>query len=227
MACRQPTCSTTGTGSSTTSSPATLPMRSSCASIPATIFNASSRTMPSTPRTVRSVTTSRSRVGPSISSPGSTSTRSSAATLQRALLSIGTRPSLQPSQGPKNWWTDPEVAARAAGTPAVRRSRSLFQAIDEECRRHGHQAVHPGRGPGRQLSGEERGEPPGAHPGELGTRYPRDRRRDQGASPARLISPSPSPIDGHLNEAGHAYIAQEAAPSLEAFLAGTGPTARP
>ena len=30
------------------------------------------------------------------------------------------------SQGPKNWWTDPELAARAADAPALRRSRSLF-----------------------------------------------------------------------------------------------------
>ena len=32
------------------------------------------------------------------------------------------------------------------------------------------------------------------------------------------------PVDGHLNEAGHAYIAQEAAPALQAFLAGAGRT---
>jgi hypothetical protein len=51
---------------------------------------------------------------------------------QRALLCIGSRPSLRPRQGPKIGWTDPEVAARAAGEPALRRSRSQFLAIDEE-----------------------------------------------------------------------------------------------
>src|SRR5262249_46944648 len=56
---------------------------------------------------------------------------------QRALLSIGSRRSLRPSQGPKNWWTDPEIAAQAPGAPAIRRSRSLLAAIDEECHKHG------------------------------------------------------------------------------------------
>ena len=56
--------------------------------------------------------------------------------LLRALLSWDAKAS-RPMPAPKNWWTDPEVAARAEDAPALRRSKALFRAIDEECRRQG------------------------------------------------------------------------------------------
>ncbi len=57
--------------------------------------------------------------------------------VQRALLSWNPGGASRSPQGPKNWWTDPELAASAENATAVRRCRSLFRSIDEECRRHG------------------------------------------------------------------------------------------
>jgi len=138
---------------------------------------------------------------------------------QRALLSIGSRPSLRPSQGPKNWWTDPEVAARAAGEPALRRSRSLFLAIDE-CRRHGTKLCILVVGPVANYVAKN-GASPLAH---ILASWGLDIPIIDVAIKARARPDQQSftfPIDGHLTEAGHAYIAQEAAPALHALLATT------
>ena len=56
--------------------------------------------------------------------------------LQRALLSWDAK-SHRPDPRLKNWWTDPRIAANLEDEPAVKRYRSLFRAIDEECRRRG------------------------------------------------------------------------------------------
>ena len=37
----------------------------------------------------------------------------------------------------KEWWTDPKIAAKARGAAAIRRTRALFAAIDDECRHSG------------------------------------------------------------------------------------------
>ena len=70
------------------------------------------------------------------------------------------------------------LAGRAPVPGAVGRDRRRMPAP-------GDQAVHPRRGAGRQLCGEERGEPAHADLGELGSRYSRHRCCDQGSSPAR------------------------------------------
>jgi len=143
--------------------------------------------------------------------------------LQSALLSIGTHPILPPSQGPKNWWSDPEVAARAAGTLALRRSRSLFQAIDEECRRHRTKLCILVVGPVANYM-EKNGESPLTR---ILTSWRLDIPLIDVAIKARARPDYQSltfPVDGHPNDAGHAYIAQETAPCLQAFLARTGPT---
>ncbi len=144
--------------------------------------------------------------------------------LQRALLSIGSRPSLLPSQGPENWWTDPLVAARAAGEPAVRRSRALFAAIDEECRRRGTKLCILVVGPVANYTAKN-GESPLAR---IMANWGLDIPVIDVATKARARPDRQSltfPVDGHLNEAGHAYIAEAAAPYLQGFLAGAGRTA--
>jgi hypothetical protein len=51
---------------------------------------------------------------------------------QRALLSARGTPAGASNKGPKNWWSDPAVAARAASEPAVRRSRATRNAGSAE-----------------------------------------------------------------------------------------------
>jgi hypothetical protein len=137
--------------------------------------------------------------------------------LQRALFSIGGRAALRPSQGPKNWWTDPKLAESASGAPAVRRSRSLLKAIDEECRRHGTKLCVLVVGPVANYA-EKNGESPlerilagwGLDIPVIDVAVRARAKPDY----ERLIFP----VDGHLNENGHAFLAQEAAPALEAVL---------
>jgi hypothetical protein len=146
--------------------------------------------------------------------------------VQRALLSIGARPSLQPTQGPKNWWANPEVAARAAGAPAVRRSRSLIEAIDAECRRHGTKLCILVVGPVDTYQ-EKNGESPLER--ILASWHLEIPVIDVAIKAvARPDHKSLTfPGDGHLNDAGHALIAQEAAPTLQAFLESSGLGGRP
>jgi hypothetical protein len=142
---------------------------------------------------------------------------------QRALLSIGSHRSLRPSQGPKNWWTDPEIAAQAPGAPAIRRSRSLLAAIDEECLKHGTKLCILVVGPVANYVGH-RGESPLAR---ILANWHLDIPVIDVAIKARARPDRHTltfPIDGHLTDAGHAYIAAEAAGALEALLAPTGQT---
>jgi hypothetical protein len=139
--------------------------------------------------------------------------------LQRALLSWDA-PSSHPRRGPKNWWADPELAARSQDATTVRRSRSLVRALDEECRRHGtklcilvvgpvaNYAAQDGQSPLARILASWRIDVP-----VIDLAIQARARRDWTA----LIFP----YDGHLNEAGHAYLAQEAAGPLRAVLSST------
>jgi hypothetical protein len=140
--------------------------------------------------------------------------------VQRALLSIGSHAMPPGSQGPKKWWTDPALAQSAADRPALGRSRSLFEAIDQECRRHGTKLCVLVVGPVANYV-EKNGESPLARIlADWGLDIPvidiaiRARARPDYE---RLLFP----VDGHLNEAGHALVAREAAPALEAVLSAT------
>jgi hypothetical protein len=143
--------------------------------------------------------------------------------LQRAILSIGSRPSLRPRQGPKNWWADPSVAAQAAGAPAVRRSRSLLFAIDEECHKHGTKLCMLVVGPVANYAARNGTSPLARILADWKLDIPvidiAIKARERADRQALIF-----PIDGHLTEAGHQYIAAEAAPALHALLAPAGHT---
>jgi hypothetical protein len=144
--------------------------------------------------------------------------------VQRALLSAGGKAAPPKSQGPKNWWADPEVASRASAAPAVSRSRALLRAIDEECRRHGTRLCVLVVGPVDNYTAKNGESPIKSILGNWGLDIP----VIDVAIKARARTDYRSltfPIDGHLNESGHAYIAREAAPALEAVLASSGKTA--
>jgi len=143
--------------------------------------------------------------------------------VQRALLSAHGKAAPRASQGPTNWWADPEVAARASAAPGVQRSRALLQAIDEECRRHGTKLCVLVVGPVDNYAARD-----GQSPLEriMGI-WELDIPVIDVAIKARARADYRSltfPIDGHLNESGHAYVAREAAPALEAILASAGKT---
>jgi hypothetical protein len=143
--------------------------------------------------------------------------------VQRALLSIGSRAGSHWSQGPKKWWTDPKLAQAASLAPSVRRSRSLLEAIDEECVRHGTKLCVLVVGPVTNyvaLNGES---PLGRILADWGLAIPViDVAIRARAEPdyERLLFP----VDGHLNKSGHALLAREAAPALEAVLTQTAQT---
>ncbi len=131
-----------------------------------------------------------------------------------------------PARDRKHWWTDPLVAATAADAPAVRRSRALFAAIDEECRRQGTKLCVLVVGPVANYKAKNGQQPARADPGELGPRHPGHRRRDQGASATPDYQQLIFPLDGHLNQGGHDFLAREAAPALEAVIASTEQASR-
>jgi hypothetical protein len=141
---------------------------------------------------------------------------------QRALLCWDSNVSRQ-VQGPKNWWTDPKVAASAGETPALKRSRSLLVSIDEECRRYGTRLCILVVGPVANYTAKGGQSPLARILAQWGVDIPvidvaikLRARRDWDS----LLFP----YDGHLTEAGHAAIAAEAAPLLKAFLTGTNLT---
>lgn len=127
------------------------------------------------------------------------------------------------TQGPWLWWADPALAARAAESPAVRRSRALFRAIDEECRRHGTRWCILVVGPVLINSEVTYAAKDGESP--LG-RMMADWRIDvpvidiavaAAAAPQRerLVFPR----DGHLNQAGHEFVSDTALAPLRTALA--------
>jgi hypothetical protein len=143
--------------------------------------------------------------------------------LQRAIFSIGGGRSTKPNQGPKNWWTDPEVATLAHDNVYVRRCRSLFCAIDQECRQTGTKLCILVVGPVSIYTAMD-GQSPLAR---ILTSWGLDIPVIDVAIQAIARPDHPSltfPIDGHPTESGHAYIARQAAPALQAFLKQTALT---
>jgi hypothetical protein len=141
--------------------------------------------------------------------------------LERTLLTIGASSPSWQTQGPKLWWSKPEVARAAQGAPAVRRSRAIFRAIDQECRQNhiklfvlvvgpvGTYFAREGKSPLTQILADWQIEIP-----VIDVAIKAVARADL----ATLIFP----VDGHLNERGHAYVANEAAAGLKAGLTGPG-----
>jgi hypothetical protein len=144
--------------------------------------------------------------------------------LQRSLLSWDAK-SHRPDPLLKNWWTDPRIAANVDDEPAVKRYRSLFGAIDEECRGRGTKLGILVVGPVANYSAKD-GQSPLA--GIL-ARWQIDVPVIDIAIRARARRDWASLVfafDGHLNETGHEYLAQEAIGPLRAFLDGEGMAAR-
>ena len=160
----------------------------SCASSRGTISRVYSRMTASTRRAVRSATTSGSRPGPSTLIAWINLHSKFGFFLQRALLELESGGASRSAQGPKNWWTDPEVAARAENATALRRSRSLFRGDRRGMPAARDQALHPRRRTGRQLSLEGRPESARSDPVDVADRCPGDRCGDQG--PRGAIGPS-------------------------------------
>jgi hypothetical protein len=146
------------------------------------------------------------------------------ACVQRAVFSIGSTRQPWLAQGPREWWTDPSAASRFEDAPALRRSRALFQAIDQECRRRGCRLCILVVGPVANYKAIE-----GASPlAEILARWQIgvpviDVAIMARARPdwSRLVFAS----DGHLNETGHAYLAEMATPQLRRTLLGNHPGA--
>ncbi len=142
--------------------------------------------------------------------------------LQRSLLSWDAK-SLRPDPRLKNWWTDPQIAAKLEDEPAVRRYRSLFRAIDDECRRRGTKLCILVVGPVKNYAAKDGQSPLGRILARWQIDVPvvdiaiRARARRDWAS---LVFP----FDGHLNETGHEYLAQEAIGPLRAVLDDGGLT---
>ena len=136
---------------------------------------------------------------------------------QRALLSIGGRRPALASAAPKNWWSDPTTAARASDAPAVRRSRSILSAIDEECRKRGTKLCVLVVGPVANYAAVNGESPLARIMSGWGLNVP----VIDIAIKARALPNHASltfPIDGHLTESGHDYLARETAPALKALL---------
>jgi hypothetical protein len=142
--------------------------------------------------------------------------------LQRSLLSWDAA-SHRPDPRLKNWWTDPRIMANVEDAPAVKRYRSLFRAIDEECRLRGTKLVILVVGPVANYTAKDGKSPLAQILAKWGIDVPvidvaiRARARRDWVS---LIFP----FDGHLNDGGHAYLAQEAIAPLRAALDGQGLT---
>jgi hypothetical protein len=126
------------------------------------------------------------------------------------------------ADGPWLWWADPALAARAADAPAVRRSQAVLEAIAEECRRHGTKLAIVVVGPvyvGTTVTYAARdGQSP------LG-RILADWRIDAPVidiAMAAAAQPDPRNMvfarDGHLNPAGHVFVATAALPPLRTFV---------
>jgi hypothetical protein len=144
--------------------------------------------------------------------------------LQRSLMSCIV-PASRPDPRLRNWWTDPQIAARFEGEPTVQRYRSLFRAIDDECRRRGTKLCILVVGPVANYSARD-----GASPlARILSRWQIDVPVVDVAIRARARQGWASlvfPFDGHLNETGHEYLANEAIGPLRAFLDGEGLAAR-
>jgi hypothetical protein len=118
-----------------------------------------------------------------------------------------------PDQAAALWWTSAELASRAAGSPVVRRVRSLFEAIAEDCRRSGTRLCILVIGPVETYLADQGRSPLAQVLGDWKIAAPViDVAIDAISLPDfnRLLFPR----DGHLNEDGHAYICRAALPRL-------------
>jgi hypothetical protein len=127
------------------------------------------------------------------------------------------------AQGPWLWWTDPALAARATDAPAVRRSRAVLRAIAEECRRHGTKlavlvvgpvllrskaigyAAKDGQSPLAQILADWQIDVPVVDSAIA-------------AAAAPELHGLVFPRDGHLNPAGHVFVAAGAVPPLRTLM---------
>jgi hypothetical protein len=141
--------------------------------------------------------------------------------VQRALLSIGALKESYLSQGPKDWWTDPRIAAGGSAAQAIRRTRAILAAIQDECRRYNTTLCVLVVGPVATYRAIQ-GQSPLA-------RILADWKLDipviDAAIEARSLRDWASlvfPGDGHLTVTGHDYIARVAAPRLQAVLERAG-----
>jgi hypothetical protein len=128
-----------------------------------------------------------------------------------------------PHDAPNLWWTDPVVTAKAGDAPVIRRSRALVQAIEDDCRRSGTKLCILVVGPVSTYPSFH-----GQSPlGRILADWKIDAQVIDVAKDAlslphfdRLLFPR----DGHLNEQGHAYVAEAALPLLRAALASPAVT---
>jgi hypothetical protein len=144
---------------------------------------------------------------------------------QRALLGIGRRPIPYTVYAPKNWWADPALAARSAAVPAVRRSRAILAAIDEECRGKGTKLCVLVVGPVDTYAAKDGESPLTRIISGWGLDIP---VIDVAIKAVALPNHGALtfPIDGHLTESGHEYLAREAAPALAALIEPGAQTSR-
>ena len=203
-ACRRPTCSSIGTGFITTCWQSTHRTRLFCAFIPETTsgtlpddaFDGSDKPLADYYRRagwaqhVIAWVNLHSKFG---------------SYAQRALLSVAARlPSS--SQAPKNWWADPASAAQSADVPAVRRSRSILCEIEQECRKKGTELCVLVVGPIANYAALN-GESPLSR---IMVAWGLDVPVIDIAIKARALPDRRAltfPIDGHLTESGHEYLA--------------------
>ncbi|MGA8348073.1 MAG: SGNH/GDSL hydrolase family protein, partial [Isosphaeraceae bacterium] len=113
---------------------------------------------------------------------------------------------------------NPDVTARAADAPVIRRSRALLQAIATECRQRGTKLCILVVGPVAPYYCAKDGKSP------LG-QIVADWQIDVPVIDIAIVAqatPMPwlllFPRDGHLNEPGHAFVAAGAIPPLRTAL---------
>lgn len=123
-----------------------------------------------------------------------------------------------PYQAPWQWWANPDVTARAADAPVIRRSRALLQAIATECRQRGTKLCILVVGPVAPYYCAKDGKSP---LGQIIANWQIDVPVIDIAIVAQA-TPMPGlllfPRDGHLNEPGHAFVAAGAIPLLRTAL---------
>jgi len=145
--------------------------------------------------------------------------------VQRTVFAIGASKDSYISQGPRDWWTDPAIAARAHAAPAIRRTRALLAALDDECRRYGTKLCILVVGPVANYKAIGSESPLGRILADWKLEIPvidvaiEARSRADWAS---LVFAA----DGHLTVTGHDYLARAAAAKLQAVLAGDGTECR-
>jgi hypothetical protein len=141
--------------------------------------------------------------------------------IQKSIHIAAVRASAAKTQGPKLWWVDPALATRAADTPAVRRSRALLTGLDEACRRSGTKLCILVVGPVNTYFTKDGTSPLTEILTSWGIDVPViDYAVDVIARPdyPRFLFPR----DGHLNEAGHRFLAANVVNPLQAALSLPG-----